>query len=262
MKAYILTRGTHKDYRYLGPVPTEWWQALLDWTSVDRPASLARGSGHDLGLVLAGIPSGRRDGFGRSIRFTLVLEAGEADSDQCGNLVRASLSESGRAELGRALDEALPATEVDDLLAGSSTMPDLDRRVQDALVKALAGQEPAVGTAPASDAGLWVGSVGDPAADNAFVARVLALAGGETGYAATLNLVRSIERANVIAERLGQSVALLLPEGLVEGVQPLLGKAPTPPGDKTTIPRWVKIVVIALSAGALAFLIRWLIGRG
>jgi hypothetical protein len=280
VKTYILTRGVarHLDYGYLGPVPREWWQVLREWTTTDRPASLACGTGDELSLLLAGIPSVRRDAIGRPIRFTLVLEAGEADSEQCGKLVRASLSELGREGIGTALDEALPSKEIDDLLASRVTAADLDRRVQDALAKALTGQEPATAaTACAAAAvGSWAGSLGDSDAENAFVARVRALACGQPGYAATLNLVQSIERATAIAGELRQSAALLLPERLVQGVRPLEGKEPTGSreslldqlltlggrSDRTTMRRLIMIGAVILSAGALTLLIRWLIGRG
>jgi len=280
VKTYILTRGEPRelDYGYLGPAPKEWWQVLRDWTTIDRPASLARGSVDELSLLLSGIPSVRRDAIGRPIRFTLVLEAGEADGELCENLVRVSLSERGREGLGKALDEALSATEIDDLLAGRVTATDIDRRVQDALAKALAGQEPAAAaTVLPAAADSWVGSLRDQAAENAFVARVRALACGQTGYAATLNLVSSTERATAIAEELREPVALLLAERVVRGIQPLRKKEPTPPrqslldqvvltftgrSDRTTILRLIKIGAVILSAGALALLIRWLIGRG
>ena len=280
MKAYIMTRGTQRglDYGFLGPVPREWWQVLGEWTTTDSPASLARGSADGLSLLLAGIPSARRDELGRAIRFTLVLEAGEADNEQCGNLVRASLSEPGRRGLGQALDQALPATEIDDVLAGRAPASGIDGRVRDALAKALAGQEPAIAvTLPAAAAGSWAGSLGHPAAENAFAARVRALACGETGYAATLNLVSGIDGATAAAEELRQPVALLLPERAVKGVHALDGKKePTAPpeslldqvltfggrSDKATMLSWIRIGAIILSAGALALFIRWLIGRG
>jgi hypothetical protein len=279
VKTYILTRGMPRDldYRYLGPAPQEWWHALRDWTTVERPASMARGSGDEVSLLLTGIPSVRRDLIGRPIRFTLVLEAGKPDAEICESLVRTCLSEQGRESLGNALDDALSAEEIDDLLARRVTADGIDRRVQDAIAKTLAGQEPAAApAAPVAADQSWAGSLGDPAAESAFGARVGDLAFGQPGFAATLNLVSSIERATAIAEEFRLPVALLLPESVVSGIRLLVGKERAVPrqpplldqvltfggrSDRTTVQRWITIGAIILSAGALACVIGWLMGR-
>jgi hypothetical protein len=282
VKIHVLTRGyaRHLDYSYLGSAPSEWWRPLREWATVDRPATFAQGTGGGVRVLLAGIPSVRRDALGRAIRFTLVLEAGVAEGEECAELVRASLTEGGRARIGEALDGELSPKEIDALLGGDRRGEGVEERAWTAVKKALTDLEPAPEetVSPKSRVPAWVGSIHDHDAEEAFVARVRQLAtGGQEGWAATLNLVRDSGRAEEIAAELDKPAALLLPEEVVKGVQPLRGKAgPAPhetPRDRRLPPRGrpgqatvLRVLLVAvplIAASALVLtVIRWLAGRG
>ena len=77
IEAWLHTRGRarHRDYRFLGPAPQPaWWREYAGATTFEQPTILVQSDGGRWQAYLSGIPSGRRDAVGSTIRFSVVLE--------------------------------------------------------------------------------------------------------------------------------------------------------------------------------------------
>lgn len=81
MKIYIQTRGTHRDYTFLGDAPdSNWWTHYGQFTAFEDPTLLVESDGSEWNVYLSAIPSVRKDRVRTPIRYTLVLK-GEAKEE-------------------------------------------------------------------------------------------------------------------------------------------------------------------------------------
>lgn len=81
MKIYIQTRGTHRDYTFLGDSPdSNWWTHYGQFTAFEDPTLLVESDGSEWNVYLSAIPSVRKDRVRTPIRYTLVLK-GEAKEE-------------------------------------------------------------------------------------------------------------------------------------------------------------------------------------
>ncbi|MDT7579120.1 MAG: hypothetical protein QOK35_384 [Pseudonocardiales bacterium] len=229
-RAFLQTRGAGRagDYTFLGSAPDEtWWRAYRDTTAFDHPTVLLTSDGGRWAAYLSGVPSARVDAVGTVVRYTLVLDGpcGAAETDCVVAGVAAWLddvaagADGPRGRLSVALDERFPADLVDRMIAtpfpgGAGSGPGgrgvglsdlaprfctdatlVGSRVMEAL-RALPGAPHAVdsaggGAGTPGGARDWLGTVADPTARAAFVARVRRLLAGTPGRALLLNLVGS-----------------------------------------------------------------------
>jgi len=250
-----------------------WWSTLtksaashdVGWTvfaladTADSPT---------LRLLISGIPSRRVDSIGRPARWTIVVEADQADAGVVEQLARAALTEGGREALGSALDDEL-GDDVDEIID-----PARDARLGDDVLteRALSAFRKVdwegLGVVAESQDGddvdhaVWVGSVGDGEAEKAFFGRLSALSRRmAAGWAITLNLAKTPEAVAALAGQLDAPVAALLGPGLMVGITPLPGKAGAVPAKATTSGRSRKqllqlvsaVVVVAVAVAAIVW---------
>jgi hypothetical protein len=233
MRIYVKTRGTSVDYRFLGPVPRRrWWEPLSGRYLVEeKPAVAVSGEGPGWSAAMFGIASRRRDSRLRAIRYSLLIEAGPAESDLAVRCVRLVLNEGAREELGARLDEIYPADLVDAALetALQTELPDADLVLK--AVRETAAALPA--TAPASSAAApWIGSGFDAQAVDAFLAHTQRLARGQRGLCFTSRGLSTIEQARTAVAAVADSaqgelgVCVLALDTHFYGVQSLRGNQP------------------------------------
>ena len=96
MKAYIQTRGSTRDYTFLGDEPKKWWRQPIyeRGTSFEKPTLIVEKRASTWRCYVSGIPSNRRDRVNTPIRYTLVLEGenpAPADIEKLGWLVDSAL---------------------------------------------------------------------------------------------------------------------------------------------------------------------------
>ncbi len=221
--------GRAGDYTFLGEAPpSPWWREYRDTTAFDHPTLLVESYGRPWHAYLSGIPSARTDAVGTVVRYTLVLTGGSDDSlNACGLAAVAawvddiaSGARTGRfhGTLAAALDARFPADEVDRLIAARPALvehpapnDDVEEEFRRSMERTtgLAAVEKRVvaalqtlpappldgwpngwpGGRPGEPLDDWFGTVTDPAAREAFVARVAMLLNGWQGRALLLNLV-------------------------------------------------------------------------
>ena len=260
MKLYVKTRGTTADYRFLGPVPRrQWWASVSGRYLVEeKPAVAVSGEGLTWSAAIFGIPSGRRDFRLRAIRYSLILEAGPAESDLAARCARLALDEGARDALGARLDQVYPADLVDAALRTppEADLPDAERVLQ--LVREVAAELPGAEAEPASPMiPPWIGSASDADAVAAFLAHARRLARGQRGICFTSRGLSTIEQARQAVTRLGQQIAILALDARFGGVQRLGSSAPTSSGAKSKVP-----VTAAISTGlglGVLLLIIWVL---
>lgn len=254
-----MTRGTARslDYRFLIETPPEiWWKPSEEWVLLEDPQIIVCGSGNSARLLASAIPSARRDVVTTAIRYTLVAE-GIRDPALLGQLVTALLRPDGAVRLGKALDDAFSAAEIDGILSGrdsSTPAGSVSDRAEKALLSLSgdAAYQPPPGT---QSGGSWVSSLGDGTGRDAFVARAAALT-GQTGWAFTTTALSSRQGAERAAAKLGDPVAVLLVEGDVQGCVPL-GKAMPAPSRRDRRPALPLAAIVILGIGAAAAI--WLV---
>lgn len=265
MKAYLMTRGTARklDYAFLDAAPpTQWWQPVATWVVLEEPETIVCRHGESLGLLLTGIPSARRDVIGTAIRYRLVVDDLQDEPAVARRLVACGLTAEARGELGRRLDEIFDVATVDAILRGA----DRGDAVEESLLKLLrSGGWPDPGDAPQQDiAGQWAGPAESPPAREAFIGRVEQLLQGHAGFAFTSHSLTTLAGASQAVASVGGSVAILLHDSALTGVEHL-GKDPSPrPGLRPRPDRrgLTVVIVIALALGGTALiLIWWLIRR-
>lgn len=222
MKVYVKTRGTSVDYRFLGAVPGErWWEVLSGrYLTEERPAVAARGEGPRWSAAMFGVPSDRRDSRLRTIRYSLVIEAGSQDAELAVRWVRLGLDAAARAELGARLDEIYPAELVDAALE-SSAQAELP-----AAARVLAAIRETASTVPGgvptwSMDPPWAGPDSDARAVDAFLAYAGRLAQGERGLCFTSGSLSTIEQARRAVAQIGDQVGVLALGVQFQGVQSL-----------------------------------------
>ncbi len=73
---YIQTRGTNKDYLFLGgrPENSGWWLNYKDYTAFEQPTLVFESDSRGGRIYLSAIPSARKDKVGSVIRYTLVVQ--------------------------------------------------------------------------------------------------------------------------------------------------------------------------------------------
>jgi hypothetical protein len=294
--AYLQTRGTARadDYTFLGAAPEHpWWREYRDTTAFDHPTLLVTAGAHPWRAYLSGIPSARTDAVGTVVRYTLVLHGGSDDSlTACGLAAVAAWladiaagSRTGRfhGALSSALDAHFPADEVDRLIAARPALldrtptreeePDVGKVVGAGLERstALADVESrivaALRTLPVPPSAAepddrpddWFGAVNDPAAREAFAARVSTLVRGRPGRALLLNLVGGADDAVALLEP-GSPVALLVDGATPAGITPLQpvveakkASAPRPPARRAGVAvAGIAVVPLVTAFGVLA----------
>lgn len=85
MKKFIQTRGTGRDYAFLGETPAAWWRkkTYTEGTTFENPTLIFEAlKDNTWRCYISGIPSlTRKDQVKRVIRYTLVLEGKVRDKD-------------------------------------------------------------------------------------------------------------------------------------------------------------------------------------
>ncbi len=128
MKKFIQTRGTGRDYAFLGETPAAWWRkkTYTEGTTFENPTlifeALEDGAWR---CYISGIPSlTRKDQVQRVIRYTLVMEGKVRDTDNNAKalqMIRAALAvfqDSSKDDgLQSWLDKEFDADFVDEYLA-------------------------------------------------------------------------------------------------------------------------------------------------
>lgn len=181
MRAYLRTRGTDRDYDFIGAGPAEyWWRAYRDrdLTDPEKPVVLAESDGGRWRIYLQGVESGRTDNRGTPIVYGMALE-GDAGSDAA--LAYGTVKEwltaitTASLGLGEALDKTLGP--VDPLL-------ETGRREdgEDAVRAVFAPAEPVTGDGPAR----WLGDIAVETDRAAFLEAVAGLLTGRDGRAVVL----------------------------------------------------------------------------
>src|SRR5687768_16205727 len=140
IEAWLHTRGRarHRDYRFLGSTPQPaWWREYAGATTFEQPTILVQSNGGRWQAYLSGIPSGRRDAVGSTIRFSVVL-AGEAGSaEHVLALVACWLADQdrdGAGSVSAVLDAAFPEAVVERLIdLGDAAGGEAAKRVVEAL---------------------------------------------------------------------------------------------------------------------------------
>ncbi len=212
MRAYVMTRGVGRDYRFVGAAPAEeWWGSLRGLTSFERPTLIVERKRDLWRAYLSGIPSSRRDRVSTRIRHTLVLEGEGGAEAPISSVVGAWLEEVAAAPaeqgaLAGALDAALPEAMIEEALEDGEVATDVGARLSRALVLEGAGQ-PAALAAPPADLGAddpsiasWIAALESPPARRALLARADALlAGRREGVALVLNLASPAEAEEAVA---------------------------------------------------------------
>lgn len=250
--AYLMTRGTGRqlDYTFLGAPPPDLWWAPLDENDLvilEQPEVIAFGDGTRLSLMISGIPSARQDIIGTPIRFTVVIDGLQDDLDLALGLAAAGLSEDGRADLGRRLDDAFDAATVDGVLSGSRAGSDVTERLATALSAPQWPDDVPVDRTPIE--GPWVGPAGSDVARAAFLGRIVELAGGGRGFAFTTRSLTTARTAAQTAVGLPGASAILLADSDLEDVERLGKDEPEP------CPRSRRRLLISLGTAAAVAII-------
>ena len=213
IEAWLHTRGRarHRDYRFLGPAPQPaWWREYAGATTFEQPTILVQSDGGRWQAYLSGIPSGRRDAVGSTIRFSVVLEGDAGAGEYVLALVACWLDDQdrgGASSVSAALDAAFPEAVVERLIdLGDDAGDEAAERVVDALA-ALPAPVAAGGAAARS----FLGDLADRAAREVFLARVEELLGGQPGRALVLNLVGSPADVTPLLDD-ARPLAVLAPE--------------------------------------------------
>ena len=99
MKKFIQTRGTGRDYAFLGETPAAWWRkkTYTEGTTFENPTLIFEALEDDAWrCYISGIPSlTRKDQVQRVIRYTLVMEGKVRDTDNNAKalqMIRAALA--------------------------------------------------------------------------------------------------------------------------------------------------------------------------
>lgn len=125
MDMYIMTRGTHIDYMFLGSEPQKaWWTNFREWTAFEYPTIIFVPDKRGSKLYLSGIPSQRKDRVKTPIRYTLIFEKlFKEDIERILNLVKSWLndiiSSDGdpiSSEVGEFLDKKFTKEYIDNIL--------------------------------------------------------------------------------------------------------------------------------------------------
>lgn len=295
MRAYVMTRGTERrmDYAFLGESPPRrWWESIGKWLFLEaEELVVSRRDGETTGLLLSGIPSGRRDVIGTRIRYTVVVDDVHEAPALGAWLVRCGLEDGERERLGRALDAGFAADYVDAWLrraedAGSGNRGAAWREVEERLLAALGEGAAAAHETTAEDEDededrrtSWVGGVQDPVARREFRARARRLLqDARPGIAFTTHALGSVSGARRAAQALPDDVAVLLHDSELRETQNLsetpgmkpatgavsAGKAPAPAAHRGRRGRRrTTLAIAAVTLGLAAVLgIWWLTGGG
>jgi hypothetical protein len=227
IEAWLHTRGRarHRDYRFLGPPPQPaWWREYAGATTFEQPTILVQSDGGRWQAYLSGIPSGRRDAVGSTIRFSVVLAGDAGEGEHVLALVACWLDDQDRGGAGSvsaALDAAFPEAVVERLIdLGDAAGGEAAERVVAALTAL-----PSVAPGGAA-AGSFLGDLADPAARHAFLGHAAELLTGQSGRALVLNLVGSPDDIAALLDD-ARPLAVLAPE-LAPPLIPLRRTGATP----------------------------------
>ncbi|MGW3206728.1 hypothetical protein [Streptomyces sp. NPDC001135] len=254
-----MTRGTVKDYVFLGGAPErEWWRPLTHgypaYVFQDKAGIAVSGTGDAWSAVLFGMPSARMDYKPRAIRYTLVVESEPDEASLAAGLVRLACDASARTALGAALDEVLTAEFVDALLGDDPTTEPVPIEKLTAVVRDAAYERAADIREPSIELP-WVGPAPDPQAVEELAAAAHRLAEGAEGLCFVAHALKSRKDAGRLLVVLGQDLAVLLTEADFTGLHTVHPPRPgrresADPGEDHTGPRAAK------DAAALLDLVR------
>ncbi|WP_066374276.1 hypothetical protein [Herbidospora mongoliensis] len=246
MRAYLRTRGTNRDYDFIGSGPAEyWWRDYhdRDLTDPEKPVILAESTGPTWRIYLQGVESDRSDYRGTPIVYGLVLEGDAADETGLAHgIVGEWLSSitTASAAPGKALDQALgpvdPLLETGDREEGEAVVRAVfsptGQATEDESGGDLGAIEPESRRTMADpdaedDPARWLGDIESEESQAAFLAVVAGLLGGRAGRAVILTYAESAGDVSALAEDERGDLAVLVARPnreIVEGRRPL-GKA-------------------------------------
>ena len=148
MKKFIQTRGTGRDYAFLGETPAAWWRkkTYTEGTTFENPTLIFEALEDDAWrCYISGIPSlTRKDQVQRVIRYTLVMEGKVRDTDNNAKalqMIRAALAvfkDSSKDDgLQSWLDKEFDVDFVDEYLATKEGSKDAAQKRIDAVFNLL-----------------------------------------------------------------------------------------------------------------------------
>ncbi|HEX3957477.1 MAG TPA: hypothetical protein VHZ03_12740 [Trebonia sp.] len=256
-QAFLITRGTANrlDYRFLGLEPRNtWWSVLRDHQVVNLNGTevIAYGDGRSLGILLAGIPSARRDAVGTAIRFTLVVDGLQDDPALAARLAWTGLDAGSRARLGERLDGAFDTDLVDAILSKTKDGAPVAGLLDGVLDGDWEDTTPSA-AGPTESRQPWAGPVDLPAARAQFLTRVAWLADGQQGYAFTSSRLSSQAGADEELQSLPGCGAILLADGELTTVKYL--KKDAAPQQWWQDPETQRLVLLSSAGVVVAALI-------
>ena len=127
---YLQTRGTNRDYTFLGQTPPEqvrnWWLAYGNYTAFEDRTFLMESNSEGVRIYLSAIPSTRKDKVRSTIRYTLVIEKarneGAVENGKISNesiLKLTHLWLKNPTKLSEKLDQVFTSDFVDEAISGS-----------------------------------------------------------------------------------------------------------------------------------------------
>ena len=266
MQWWLQTRGRQIDYPQgtlspYGPLPpwgSAWWQGVQDATTPEEPMLLVETLPSSSGAVawrlyVTAVDAGRRDGYGRAIRTSLLACGGPAEEKLLGLL----LATWWDGRLAAHLREQLSEDELETWLSEQTPPPSIDALLDDLLWDL---PEPVPVAPTPLGRGAWGGAASAADCQTALIAHALrSLRDGRHGLFCWLNLLETVEEARPLAALRRPDVTILLLDSdelhgtlSLAGAQGALGPpnppvaGPPPPRAETGLLQWVRRVLASI----------------
>jgi hypothetical protein len=234
-----MTRGTSKDYTFIGETPEEWWSEYKKWTFAEYPSLIFifNTSEKLWRLYMSGIPSERKDRVSTTIRYTLILESERIDKEELNKILTISgywikdisklkLAPRSSSKLGSLFDQVFTKEYVDDqlhcLAPDKKDAETLEQKISNIINSAVSSDDSLKDSFDNDKcvSGKWVSSLNKEGQDKwlSYI-KTLIQEGNKSGIAAYLNAA-SKEEANQVMDGFSTGAILINTDDKPQKVKP------------------------------------------